>query len=412
MNWLLSDQISSCLYEFDLATRSVRRLTTSDVPWPIFFMLGRRHKKFRYISNTFPSLSGLHHALADSTSRLKWRHDFACREGDNRTLPPPGLLYKQRTLKFEGKSDPALSRFCEGMCEDFMRAASVAISRHRFRGSKHGNVLPVDKAAHAWLEASDFTAIPCDKETGYCLVRCSDLRKSQLDILSGSWYQEVSHSWIAEGHWKSAIVPNYTRIANMIKDVDSRASCNLLNGSLQFGLERLPARLSHTVKMHKGPGAVVFRPIHAASRHPVTGIMSWINVITSGFLSKFRHILHSSDAMVEELKYLSIVDDMIWVHWDIKDLFMMGTIQFLVKHSSLMVPQRYRSAVRAALTFVLDNQYVVTPLHPGRVWKEISGTGLGLRCSSGVADCAFMHATELTGLGIALHRVQSLLEIS
>ena len=405
LNWLLSDKINDCLHQFHLDTKSVSRVTTADIPWPVLFMLGRRHRKHRFLANSAPSYKHLHAALDDATSKVKWRHHFACKD-DSKPRPHKTLLYKKRITKFEGSSVAEVNEFCKEMSQTFVESAALAISRCRGRVKKHGNVLPIDRAAHAWLFNADFAAVPCDKERGYCLVRLSDFTSNQLSILQSSWYEEVSLSSISLPAWKNSVVPTYTRIAKQICDVDDRVNMSMLCASLQFGQRRFPAHLMHTVKTHKPPGKVTFRPVHASSNHPFTGVMSWINLVTDIALAKHRHIIRSCDDLLVQLSDVHPVDDMIWVHLDINDFFMMGTVDFLVHHCSLVVPRKLRNAYRTALAFILRHQFVQCRLIPGRLWRVVTGTGMGLKCSSSVADAAFLHAVELMSIGLALKRTQ------
>lgn len=402
LNWLLSDNVNSCLYQFDLNSKSVHRLTCSDVPWPVIFLLGRRHKKFRFIANTAPRLSSLFSGIDDASSKLKWRNFFAGNE--RRESIPRALVYKRRVTNFGGKTDPSLAGFCRRMSSTVVSAAARAIVSGNRKSMGHGNVLPIDRAGHAWLAASNFTACPCDKEVGYCLVDVKDFVQNQLTILSSSWYTEVSPDYLNDPYWRNSLAPLYRRIASEICKIDSRTTMTILCSSLGSGWSGLASNLIHTVKTHKCPGKVAFRPVHASASHPFVGLMSWINLVSGDALAKHRHLLKSADDLVADLPTLKHVDDMIWIHWDIKDFFMQGNVDFLIEHSSLVIPKRFRAVYRRALHLILTHQFVKSRLIPNRLWRVVQGTGMGLKCSSNVADTAFLHAMELMGCGIALRR--------
>ena len=409
--WLLSPKINDCLYEFDLKTKSVHRLSIELVPWPVLFLLRRRHRKFRFVSNSIPTFRHLHDALTDASTKIKWRHFFASKD-ETRVLPPRSMIYKKRVASCSGPRDAQIDSLCDQIRSSFTNAAIDSISRSYRRKKTLSNICPIDRAAHAWLLHSRFTAVPCDKEIGFCLVDLDEFVANQLCILQSSWYQETSLQWISVQAWTNCIVPGYLRICRDVCANDSRISMSMLTSSLYFGRERIASCLMHTVKTHKPPGGVVFRPVHASSNHPFTGLMCWINLVTETALLKHKHILRSCDDFIKGLREFKKPDgDTVWVHFDLKDFFMQGDVAFLVRHCSLMVAPAIRPAFRAALKFVLTNQFVRSRLIPGRLWKVMSGTGIGLKCSSNVADLAFLHAVELQGLGLAIRRVQQRLGV-
>ena len=92
-----------------------------------------------------------------------------------------------------------------------------------------------------------------------------------------------------------------------------------------------------------------------------------------------------------------MLDEHILLHMDLKDFFMKGTASFLVAHSSLIVPMKVRPVFRTALSFILSNQYITTHSQRSCWWKVVIGSGMGMKCSSAVADAAFLHAVELQG---------------
>ena len=391
---------------YDPAAKSAAYVSPESVPWPVLFMLGCRHKKHRYVSAALPRLQHIGEALLSATSRLKWRFHFAA-SSEDRPKPPRCLLYRKKITPFPSPSTSiSLENFCNRLHSMFFEAATRSISKSRGRRKQCANVCPIDKAAHAWLLHSEYTAVPTDKQGGFCLVRVSDLASAQSDILAGPWYREVSANTLTPEYWKNSLVPAYRRIVKEIVDIDDRCTTSMLCGSLAGGLDKFCSVLTHTVKTHKDPGKVGFRPVHSSCNHAFTGVMAWLNLITGVAISKHKHVLHSSDDLIRDLNTFRPVQDMVFVHWDLKDFFMQGSTDFLVFHSSLVIPIKYRAVFRRALTFVLDNQYVRSRLIPNRLWKVVTGSGMGLKCSSNIADAAFLHAVELCGIGLAIRRSQ------
>ena len=79
---------------------------------------------------------------------------------------------------------------------------------------------------------------------------------------------------------------------------------------------------------------------------------------------------------------------------------MCGSPDFLVHHAGLVCPPKHRVEFRRALKFLLTNQFVQSKLHPHRIWQCMEGTGMGLKSNSDVANAAFLHAVEVTGLSL------------
>ena len=88
------------------------------------------------------------------------------------------------------------------------------------------------------------------------------------------------------------------------------------------------------------------------------------------------------------------------MHMDLKAFFLTGSAEFLTHHSSLLVPLRFRKVFRSVLMFPLNNKLVTSSVFPNEFWKVVVGSGMGFRCSSEMADVAFLHACELCGLAI------------
>ena len=390
------------MYRFDISGRFVYHASTSDVPWPVLFLLGFRHRRHRFISGKLPRVHQLSEALQDACHKLRWRHFFA--DAPQEASGPRGRVrFRKRVtpfLKASGSSE--LDKFCEDLHRSFVGAALRAFSKAKGRYKAWSNVWPIERAAHAWLAESPLCPVPTDKDGGYCLISIDDLRVLQLELLQCAWYDEIDPSFVSSQMWKNSYVPIYRRFAAEISKIDDRVTTGGLCHSLTGGPNRMRSYMIHTVKTHKPAGSVRLRPVHSSSNHAFGGIMSWIALVLNDSLKKFSHIIGSSDEFVEHWRRFKPSKDMVFLHWDIKDFFMQGTPEFLVKHASLILPRHYRDVFRKSLLFILKNQFVSSRLFPGRLWRVKTGSGMGLKCSSAVAEAAFLHAVELMGVSLAL----------
>ena len=88
------------------------------------------------------------------------------------------------------------------------------------------------------------------------------------------------------------------------------------------------------------------------------------------------------------------------MHMDWKDFFMTGSAELVTHHSSLLVPLKFRKVFRSVLMYLLSNQLVTSSVFPNDFWKVVVGSGMGLRCSSELADAAFFRACEVCGVAL------------
>lgn len=78
---------------------------------------------------------------------------------------------------------------------------------------------------------------------------------------------------------------------------------------------------------------------------------------------------------------------------------MSGSSMVLASAASELFPAgELRQLVFDVCEFLLESQYVASPFWPGRLWRAIRGTGMGLRHSSSLADAALL-VRERAALG-------------
>ena len=221
----------------------------------------------------------------------------------------------------------------------------------------------------------------------------------QERLLDGPWYADLGRPSMQQ-LWNNSIVPQYSRCSRLIATAGPRATFSVLMASMSGGWERSASSLQHTVKTHKEPGEVSFRAVHGSNKHAYVSMMSWISLVLGDALSKFPHLCESSDKSIERIRSIQIGHDDVFLHVDLKDFFMTGSPDFIVHHTALVIPKRFRPAFRAALSFILKHQFVLSKLLPGRLWRVIAGSGMGMKSSGHVSNACFLHSVEQCGLGL------------
>ena len=88
------------------------------------------------------------------------------------------------------------------------------------------------------------------------------------------------------------------------------------------------------------------------------------------------------------------------MHMDLKDFFMTGSAELFTHHSSPLVPLRFRKVFRSVLMLLLNNNLVTSHVFQHEFWKVVVGSGMGVRCSSELADAAFLHVCDLCGVAL------------
>ena len=401
LGWLFSEAPLESVFTFDIRTRSVSRANFGTVPWPVMFLLGHRHKKHRFLSKKLPAMDHLLEATKDAVHKLRWREFFHDAEHQSGPIHR-SMVYAKKIRPFTAavvgkQTSDAVLEICDDLQASILKACSSSRSRQSGKRKWWANVLHIELAAHAWLAASRYLPIPTDKDGGFCLMLREDVSSLQVELLSGPWYSPVGCNHLSLS-WQGSIVPQYNAICKEIVAVDPSTPISILTRSLGFGPKRAVSRLIHTVKTHKPVGKVALRPVHSSSSHSFLGLMSWVTMILTDILARFKHLVKSSDELISRLGTINVEDDDIFVHADLKDFYMTGDPSFLVHHCSLLVKSSIRKVFRSALNFLLTHQYVTSGLFPGMLWRVVTGSGMGLRSSAMVANAAFSHAVELMGL--------------
>ena len=150
------------------------------------------------------------------------------------------------------------------------------------------------------------------------------------------------------------------------------------------------------IKTHKDPGEVSMRLIHASTKYPGTPLSSVVKKILQRKVRTLPHIYQKTEDFINEFKTknVNLPDDVIFWTADIGDFFMNGEFQDLIESSTEHLEGDEKEGVRDALWALLGTQYVRSPLIPEEIYHVVSGSGMGNRQSSEVADLNFYHRVE------------------
>ena len=154
--WILSDKLYSSVLVYDHGAMAVRSSTAVDLPWPVCFMLGYRHKKHRYVSSGAPGFNRLFSSMAAGLDKLRWRNFFR----DNESNLPRKMIYRKTTKAFSAKRNPACEKLLQDLSSCIQDAAQAGYLRSRHSRRLGGNSLAIERAASGWLVGNKL--IPID----------------------------------------------------------------------------------------------------------------------------------------------------------------------------------------------------------------------------------------------------------
>ena len=118
---------------------------------------------------------------------------------------------------------------------------------------------------------------------------------------------------------------------------------------------------------HKPAGEVSFRNIHAGGRYPFAGMGAWLTYHLRHQLANLPHLLKSTDGLVQLLTGFE---------------------------SDVPIKLVKTGHQRDVIQFHLCHQYVGSSQLPGKVWRVLVGTGMGLNFSGDLSDAAFFSMSK------------------
>lgn len=109
----------------------------------------------------------------------------------------------------------------------------------------------------------------------------------------------------------------------------------------------------------------------------------------------FKHVIRDSGQLVRQLDGLRVPDHAFMVEVDVSDFFMSGACDELVlSATSHFEPGPRRVLIRDSIRCLLESQMIESDLLPGRVFKVVQGSGMGLRHSGEITDASFYNLVE------------------
>ena len=268
---------------------------------------------------------------------------------------------------------------------------------------RHGSspALPkVIKSAFRLLRYGAWGVLPTDKDSGFAI--CHKLRLHMAffsSLRNPSWYRKLDVP-CRDTHAQD-VCNEYLEMCKHIcsigrDDIDNDLLKALASSSSDAGAIRF--RVSATAKTHKAQGNCTIRLLHCMRpRCPFAPAMRYVSHLLRQHLVQIPHLVKDSFQFLRALRHKSFTRHASIVKIDIKEYYMSGSHEMLIHQSSRFFQGHQKHMYVAALTFILENQFVEVPGFD-ILWQVVSGSGMGMICSGEVSDAAFYFPAESSHL--------------
>ena len=398
-DWVLLTQFDNMrkrVYNLDSNTLTVgfpiatfEQLHPGALPWNVILLLGKYHRKHIFLSNRIPSIELAMKDVGKFTTRLGWKWFF--RNDDSK------LHFKVRRRPCAPPKPELLPSSLRVWTQSFKYAVHEMLGKaqkfSRVTTRDYSNTVGIEVDALRWIQTSDVVPIPTDKDGGYCVVLKEFVRSAHTDILSKPWYEEIDFN-IAS--WYNIFCAEYRKLAGFVADKTGLASLRsqICRTLVDCTAKNLPRKLALTVKTHKPPGLVSCRNLHVGGQQPFSGLSAWVGtVLKTEILVHAQHLVTNSSQLVQFFRTAKFDRPVKFVKLDIREFFMKGTEEDFSRGVKLL-PATLQEPVGKSISFLLRHQFVSSDVFPGRTWRVVSGSGMGLVHSSELCDFDFFAAAE------------------
>ena len=269
---------------------------------------------------------------------------------------------------------------------------------------KFTNFYGVIRLALQYLKVGPYMCLQTDKDGGFCLISKDALQHETARILAN----KRQYSAIEAGSdFGRALVLEFVEaarecaFAGPFSDTERTQFLGaILQPAKSSSSSNIISTLKYTVKSHKPPGEVEWRPLHSSVRTPLAGGMRFITFLLRPILLTLPHLLLNSFQVVQRLRACSISPSARLVKIDIRDFFMEGEHAQFLEACSSAVPDEWKRCLRTLLAFILRTQYVRSPCIRDKLFQVKRGAGMGLLCSGDICDITFYKTVEETILPV------------
>ena len=322
---------------FNHVARSIEHFAPLSLPWPVEYLLAHHSPKHVFGGSRLPSLGTIGKSLANWENKLRWR------------LALSGEPQSKWSFLQSKNSDtrPCDFSFSNAMDECFFEAKTAVykeILRIRRKAEpfrwKFTNFYGVIRLALQYLKVGPYMCLQTDKDGGFCLISKDALQHETARILAN----KRQYSAIEAGSdFGRALVLEFVEaareyaFAGPFSDTERTQFLGaILQPARSSSSSNIISTLKYTVKSHKPPGEVEWRPLHSSVRTPLAGGMRFITFLLRPILLTLPHLLLNSFQVVQRLRACSISPSARLVKIDIRDFSWRASTQNSWRHAPLL----------------------------------------------------------------------------
>ena len=386
---------------FNHVARTIEHFAPLSLPWPVEYLLAHHSPKHIFGGSRLPSLGTIGKSLVNWENKLRWR--LALSE-----KPQNKWSFLQSKNSDTGPCDISVSNAMNEFFFEAKNAVYKEVLRIRRKAAnfrwKFNNFYGVIRLALQYLKIGRYMCLQTDKDGGFCLISKDALQHETARILANKrQYSEIE----VGSDFGRALVVDFVDVAREcaslgpFSDTDRlQFLSSILQPARSSRSSNIISTLKYTVKSHKPPGEVEWRPLHSSVRTPLAGGMRFITFLLRPILLTLPHLLLNSFQVVQRLRTRYISSSARLIKIDIRDFFMEGEHAQFLEACSSAVPIEWKRCLRTLLAFILRTQYVRSPCFRDKLFQVKRGAGMGLLCSGDICDITFYKTVEETILPV------------
>ena len=261
-------------------------------------------------------------------------------------------------------------------CTEAIEKARVQRQKHPGR-PYYQNEPELVRLALKQMRDLGLTAISSDKDSGFVLMKLSDISALHEEILVEKGYNEITLHDI-----------------NLVSMKGSRSSKKNLSLIIR-GSEWRRSQLQTNLKTHTPPGQVKPRAIHAATKNPLVPLGNYAAWKLRKVLSRETHILNSAEEFHSRIEGVEHDQEDRLITADVKDFFEVGDHRYLARMAASILKPKDRNLKERVILFLLRNQSVTSTLcESGGIFQVEQGSGIGFVASGEIGDSVFLAVME------------------
>lgn len=384
--WLCrGNAINENIYVVDDKSKAAFHPIENQLPWPVLLALGTFSKKHIFMQK--PSLvdrARTLHSFSQWAKKVGWAWCF--RHAEERSIPP--TVYKKTPGMYRGTLAPEVVAYIAAM----RSTMSDFISRVNMKAADPRLGIPTFyKYAIRWLQGRNLEVHPSDKDGVLAVVSRETMLKLVATQFSSSKYTQVGIENVQDTF--RLLRPRLDKLARRLQGLGHEEwSHQLRTAHACATSSELCCPSTFTIKTHKPPGKLEVRVLHSSKNNVLTPLSLVLDLLLRPVVAGVSLLCHNTDGVQQRIRRCCIGEHACLVKLDIKDFYMSGDQETMIRECSRQFQDRELSKfVGDALAELLASQFVAGR---GSIYRASKGSGMGMPHSPNVCNLTFWAAVE------------------